>query len=94
MQIIRGVAIGLLAGAAFFFFPFLLRIMLFFLLFGLIVRLIAGRGWRNRRNGRRYGNRYARRFGPGYDGDIISIDGRGFVPPVTGTGSKSNIPVA
>ena len=94
--IIRGAAIGLLAGALFFFVPFLLKFFLIFLLISFIIRLAWG-GRRGRRGfGPGYRNRYmgyqGRYYDP-YDGNPISIDGRGFVPPVQDGGRESSFPV-
>lgn len=93
--ILRGVAIGLLAGTLFFFVPFLFRFFLFFLLFSFIIRLVwGGRRWRrNRGFGPGYPNRSFESYERPYDNQPISIDGRGFVPPVQGSGRESNFPV-
>ena len=93
--IFRGVAIGLLAGSLFFFVPFLLRIFLFFLLISFIIRLVWGgrRGRRNRGFGPGYRNRYFEGYEQPSGNYPVSIDGRGFVPPVQGSGRESNFPV-
>ncbi|MBE7172571.1 MAG: hypothetical protein INR73_18475 [Williamsia sp.] len=93
--ILRGAAIGLLAGTLFFFVPFLFRFFLFFLVISFLIRLIwGGRRWRGRRAfGGGYHNPYFDRYGDQYNGNPISIDGRGFVPPVKEGGKESNFPV-
>ena len=91
--IFRGAAIGLLAGALFFLVPFLLRFFLIFLLISFIIRL----AWGGRRGRRGFGpgarNRYRGRYFDPYDGNPISIDGRGIVPPVKEGGRESSFPV-
>lgn len=89
--ILRGAAIGLLAGALFFFVPFLFRLFFFFLLISFIIRLVWG--GRRRRFGSGYHYRHFGRSGDRYDGNLISIDGSGFRPPVKGSGRESNYPV-
>lgn len=91
--IARGAAIGLLVGAAFFFVPFLLRFFLFFLLISIIVRLAIGRGWRRRQYRPGYYNRHFQDQHDVYGNNIISIDGRNFVPPVHNNGNESRFPV-
>ena len=91
--IARGAAIGLLAGAALFFFPFLFRFLFFILLISFIIRLARGRGRRNRRHRFGYYQNYFRHNEDVYGSNIISIDGRGFVPPVHNTGNESRFPV-
>lgn len=51
-SILRTIAIGILAGTALFFFPFVFRFLFFVLIIGLIIRLFAGH--RYRRWGRPY----------------------------------------
>ena len=92
--ILRGAAIGLLAGAAFFFVPFLFRFFLFFLLISLIIRLAWGRGWRRNRYRSGYFNRHDRYSDYMAGNNTISIDGRGFVPPVQERGNEKRFPVA
>ena len=93
--ILRGVAIGLLAGTLFFFVPFLLRFFLIALLISFIFRLAWG-GRRGRRRGFGPGgfrNRSFNRNNDWYGSDPISIDGRGWVPPVKGSGREMDFPV-
>lgn len=89
--ILRGAAIGLLAGALFFFVPFLFRLFFFFLLISFIIRLV--RGGRRRGFGPGYRYRHFGRSNDRYDGNLISIDGSNFSSPVKGNGGESNYPV-
>ncbi len=89
--ILRGAAIGLLAGTLFFFVPFLFRFFLFFLLISFVIRLFRGPGWRYRRHYARFGGAgwgYHNRFG----NQPVSIDG-GDVPSSFGSSEEKSVPV-
>ena len=90
--IFRAVAIGLLAGLALFFVPFLFRFFLFALVIWLIVRFFFRRRWYGR-----YGYMGGCPPAP-YSNDasgnfIVPIDRQGYTPPVQGKGPEISFPV-
>ena len=86
-SVLRGAAIGLLSGAAFFFVPFLFRFLLFFLLTVFIIRLVWSRGRRGR-----FRQRYAIRDHDRYGNYPVPIDG-GDRSPHFGSAPETRIPV-
>jgi hypothetical protein len=91
-NILKAIGAGLALGLAFFLFPFVGRLLLFFLLVKMAFRLMRG-GRRGGPWGRRFGYGRGGAFGPMADAPV-PIDNQWYQPTVTASGPRSYVPVA
>jgi hypothetical protein len=91
---LRAVMLGVLAGAALFFVPFLFRFLFIGLFIFFLIRLFTGYRWRRGLYGPGYWNdRYAESYHAETENELVSIDGSRYVSPVNRSGPENRYEV-